>query len=183
MSVNSLVFCYWSASQAKGYQLIHRSAPTLWKPPLAGEFKLNFDVTFCNGKAITGCVLRDSNGILLGAQVNHFVSDNPFCTESEEAIQALKLAEEIDKVTFKGDASNVILTLQGLQQIVDWKEKPILDLGASLLSQHVFWFLNYIPRMCNRLAHCLAKWAFSLDFCGPTTPNRNPKLWGMSEGN
>lgn len=60
--------------------------PTKWKPPIAGELKLNFDVAFKNGKTTTEIILRNSAGEIKGVWVNHFNNENSFCAEVEAAI-------------------------------------------------------------------------------------------------
>lgn len=60
--------------------------------PPDGEVKFNFDAAFKNGITTTGYVLRNASDVIVGAWVNHFQSENPFCAEIEAAIQALKLA-------------------------------------------------------------------------------------------
>lgn len=54
--------------------------------------------------------------MIVGAWANHFASKNPFCAEAEEATQALQIASDMGLVqaSFKGDAHNVIIALQGL---------------------------------------------------------------------
>lgn len=62
---------------------------------------------------VTWCVLRNDSGSILGAWVNHFTSDNPFCAEAEAVFQALKIAKDVllEKVYLEGDATNVIAAL------------------------------------------------------------------------
>lgn len=87
-----------------------------WQPPIEGFLKINFDVVFSDGKPTMTCVLRDMHGDIKEAWINHFESLNPYCTETEATIQALRMAMELrlDKVIFQGDALNVIMALKGL---------------------------------------------------------------------
>lgn len=89
--------------------------------PPTGELKLNFDASFKDGSASAGVVLQNSNGTILGAWTNRFISSNPLCVEAEVAAQALNIADELklENVTFEGDAQNVILAIHGLQQFGD----------------------------------------------------------------
>lgn len=149
-----------------------RFHPT-WTPPPVGVLNFNFDAAFKDGCTTTGCVLRNHLGIIVGAWVNCFVSDKPFCAETEAAIQTFKLADGLDliKVCFEGDASNVILSLKGLN----------VEEGRPLLASKLFWNIDFVPRDCNSTAHFLAKWAVSLDFCGPVPSHLlDPSLWGAS---
>lgn len=83
---------------------------------MPGGLKLNFDAAFVDGNTFTGVLLRNDRGLILGAWVNHFESDNPFCAETEAALQALHIANELqlEAVTIEGDAFCVIMALNGL---------------------------------------------------------------------
>lgn len=139
-----------------------------WKPPFRGELKLNFDAAYEEGVIVTGVVLRDSDGRIMGAWTNRFMSDNPFCAETEVAIQALKIAVElrIENATFEGDAAFVILALQGLSEFEDWRAVNNIKEGRQILSSHYLWSIQYSLRSCNRCGHILAKWAKETSFFG-----------------
>lgn len=63
------------------------------------------------------------HGDIKGVWINHFESPNPYCTETEVAIQEHRMAMELrlDKVIFEGDALNVIMALKGWEQ--EWQAK------------------------------------------------------------
>lgn len=54
-----------------------------------GLLKINFDVAFEDGEAVTGVLLQDHQEYILKAWVNRFASENPYCVEAKAAIQAL----------------------------------------------------------------------------------------------
>lgn len=97
---------------------------------MAREYKLNFQAAFKDFCSVTGCVLRNSDGQILGTWVNRFASENPFCAEAEAAIQALKIAGELklEKVMAEVDALNVIMAINGLDVFEDWKAKSLTNL-------------------------------------------------------
>lgn len=122
--MNRLYLQYWRL--VRGRRQCRSNLPSTlntdrWIPPLKGEFKLNFDATFMLEKIATRIVLRDSEGAIVGAWVNHFNLDNPFCAEAEATTQALKIAAQLQlqTVTMEGDAQTVILTMQGISQFLD----------------------------------------------------------------
>lgn len=43
-----------------------------WCPPPTGELKLNFDAAFKDGRTSTSVILRNSDGEIKGAWINHF---------------------------------------------------------------------------------------------------------------
>lgn len=113
-------------------------------------------------------ILRNCDGLILKAWVNHFVSDNPFCAEAEAALQAFKnvAAMNLDDIEFEGDAFSVIMALHGLSQFPDWRASHLLLTGQKLLQLHCHWSLRHIYREANACAHNLTKWAESLHLSG-----------------
>lgn len=82
---NQLCRRYWRASLTR-QQKECRPVLLQWQPPVEGELKFNFDAAFKDGRAVTGCILRNATGIILGAWTNRFDSDNPYCAEAEAAL-------------------------------------------------------------------------------------------------
>lgn len=78
--------------------------------------------------------------------------------ESKSTTQALNIATKLklDKVTFEGDAQNVILTLHGLSQFGDWEARKIVEDCQKILTPRLFWFLNSVSRRCNATTHTFA---------------------------
>lgn len=102
---------------------------------------------FLEGITTTGVILHNSVGFIIGALVNCFVTDNPFCVEAEAAIQAHNEAVDypIKVVTLEGDAFNEVMALNGLKDFVDWKGRAKIVLGRHLLHFHYCWQLNFSP--------------------------------------
>lgn len=154
-----------------------------WQPPPPGVLKLNFDAAYKDGCTVTAAVLRNNSGTILGAWVNRFHSENSFCSEVEAAVQALKIAADlkINTACFEGDAHNVILVMNGFTQFQDWRAKSVLEEGKRILSGRLFWTLSYTPRVCNALAHKIAKWASPLHFCGKVVMSLLPPDFWQKE--
>lgn len=130
--------------------------------------RLNFDAAFYEGKSATSCIIWDEYENIFGAWVNHFRNDNAFCAESEAAIQALKIAKDLnlDKVIIEGDAMFVILAMHGMAEFADWKATKQIEEGKRRLRGRPNWYLIYSSRESNACAHQLAKWAFHSNFVG-----------------
>lgn len=116
------------------------------------------DATFSNLQAVSGMVLRNHHGQVVGAWTHHYLSPNVFCAEMSVVIQALSKADELglDKVLIECDSVGVIFALQGLKQYEDWQARALLTKGKRLLSKHPLWICKHINRQCNRSAHRLA---------------------------
>lgn len=171
-AINSNVVEYRNAAIQRSYEL-KKIKPILfqthWNPPTQGRIKFNFDVEFQDGDTITAMVSRNEFGAIMGAWTGSFKSYNPYGAETKTVIQACKNAKEMEaqEVDFKGDAANVILALQGIKEFEDWKVIHLLTEGHCLLTSNRLWSIQYCPRMCNRCAHILAKWAKENDHFGP----------------
>lgn len=76
-------------------------SPSKWVLLIFGEYKINCDAAFKDRITVTGCVLRNHLGLILGAWTCRFVSDNAFCAESKAVVQALQQASklQLEKVT------------------------------------------------------------------------------------
>lgn len=48
------------------------------------------------GSTTTTCALQNSEGDIKGAWINHFVSSNAYCAETEAAIQVLTIASKLN---------------------------------------------------------------------------------------
>lgn len=176
-TTNILFTKYWRATKKKQrrYGLPIPAQLNEWQPPNTGDLKINFDAAFKDGHTATGVVLRNSQSQIMGAWVNHFSSENPFCAEAEAATQAFRIASElrIERVLIEGDAQTVILALQGMNQFLDWRARAHIDEGRMfLLSVHPYWTVQFSPRQCNSCAHSLAKWAYHSSFSGEVEPAR-----------
>lgn len=93
------------------------SVALCWQPPINDFLKFNFDAAFTYGRTTMACVLQDMHGDIKGVWINHFESPNSYCEETEATIQTLRMTIKLgmDKVVFKGDTLNVIMSLKGLK--------------------------------------------------------------------
>lgn len=121
--VNKTLTRYWQAVEGRRAHRKHLPVTHHWRPPRLGEFKSNTDVAFSNLHAVSGMILRDHSGTVVGAWSNHYLSPNVFCAEMEVVIQALRKAQELnlEKVHFESDSLEVVLALKGLKAFEDWQ--------------------------------------------------------------
>lgn len=79
-SLNCSYLSYWQANHARRCKRLMLSLKEAlsWQPPMQGELKINFDTVFLHNTAVTGCLPRNSNGIILRVWVNRFPSAKPF---------------------------------------------------------------------------------------------------------
>lgn len=129
---------YWHTRRIPKRLLLPYSCittPAKWLAPPPGELKFNFDASFKDGSASVGVVLRNSRGSIVCAWTNRFSSRNPFCAEAEAAAQAFNIANDLklDRVTFEGDAPNVILAIHGLHRFGDWRASHVVARCQNLL--------------------------------------------------
>lgn len=162
-----LLFQHWNAAQSRSFRRIGITLDCWSLPPL-GELKMNFDASLIDHSATSAVVLRDHHGQVRGAWINHFNSSNSFCAELEAAIQAFSIAESLNitRLWLEGDALQVILTLQGLDQYRDWRALDNINRGKTFLRFHSFWSVKFVYRNCNLCVHKLAAWARSSSLNG-----------------
>lgn len=104
-----------------------------WRPPLPDFLKVNFDSAFDGNVAVSGVVIRDIHGIVIHAWSGHSIASSAFEAEALAALQAMKLAADLQlpKLVFEGDAVNVILALNGQDFCVEWQGQPAILQGVS----------------------------------------------------
>ena len=133
-----------------------------WLPPLVGSVKVNCDaslVAVCPGVGI-GCCLRDSYGVLLRA-VSIFKRCSPFVLLAElvAIAEGLKIAKDygFPHVVLESDSKGAI-------DIVLSRELYLNEVGSVLLdifefAKNMDVIFNFVPRVCNVVAHSLARHA------------------------
>ncbi|XP_051221399.1 uncharacterized protein [Lolium perenne] len=137
-----------------------------WIPPLGGFSKLNVDgaVAKTQKRGAAACVCRDEEGRFLGASATVYDGiTGPEVLEALACSEAVALAEDMDlsKISVAVDCLNVIQELtrsehKGQHCMI---VKEIL-VRKTIFSQAMF---SHERREANREAHCLAKFATSLE--------------------
>lgn len=152
--------------------------PSVWNPPILGNYKFNFDISLADNRAIAATTLQNHNGDILGAWTNHFFSSNLFCAETEAVVQTFGIAKDLKmQVTnFKGDALPMILSLRGIGQFDDWRARRTIDKGRTFLRNHSAWSINYVNHNCNYCAYKLVFWARHSNLSGKLDATKIPPM-------
>jgi ribonuclease HI len=132
-----------------------------WKKPLQGCLKINTDAAFYDEskQGATSCVIRDHSGAFYAAQAKWY--DKGFAACSMEAL-ACK-----DSLIFAGQlgVQNMAMETDCLQLVQLWNKrdsqrsindstlKEIAELSLAFQS----FTLSFVSRLCNKVAHSLAK--------------------------
>lgn len=132
----------------------------LWRPPMAGVIKLNFDASFASrsNSSVSAVLARDSEGLIMGACTYPMVDiADAFVAEARACERAIYFALDMGfrKVVLEGDSLTVIKKL-----VSNSTDRSVL----CFISQHILSLAgafekityNFIPREANRAVHELA---------------------------
>lgn len=62
---------------------------------------------------------------------------------------------------------NVVFTLEGDDEVVDWRAIDLIGRGQKLMDSHCSWQLRHASRICNRQTHLVVYWPVENDIpCG-----------------
>lgn len=132
-----------------------------WLPPKENSFKANWDAA-CDIKhrqMSIGVIIRDEKGDVIvaysGARGN---VDQPVIAEGYALRKALELCTDLglNKVTFEGDAQNIVKAVHNSDEDLSPYGNIIED-SKSILSIWSNWTVQYTHRNTNIIAHSLAK--------------------------
>ena len=174
------IFCsandYWKAARSRQIKKPGSNSLLEWSPPPLGWSKLNFDAAFSDNETVTACICRDSEGHIIFIWVDHRTVPYAFSAEAFAALQALRLATNLNihKAVFEGDAFKVVQSLNGQSDTIEWTGEDFINEGRQFLHSRPIWKMQYISRHCNFLAHNVAQWAKSQCFCGYIAPSLIP---------
>ncbi|PON64686.1 Ribonuclease H-like domain containing protein [Trema orientale] len=134
-----------------------------WKAPTMGQLKLNVDAAVkCSSDFIgIGVVVRDCNGIVLGASSLKFAGHlSPFLAECVAVREGIKFAinHGLSPGVIETDAQNVVLALQ--EKTFNALEGPVVRDISRLLERLGNASCRFTCRSCNAAAHSLAQFAF-----------------------
>jgi ribonuclease HI len=143
------------------------TAPILtWQQPQHGYFKCNVDASFYNLSASTGWgwVLRDAHGGFILAGTN--VVPTTFSVIEGEALAMVEAMEQVihrgfPYVIFESDSKVVVDAIHSSQSGVS-EFSLLISHIQSLLRLHNYFEVKYVRRQANKVAHFLARAAFSL---------------------
>jgi ribonuclease HI len=168
-------WCEWAATRGLLHDheqpLSSAAAPaeqhaTTWQQPPLGYLKCNVDASFYNlaGSTGWGWILRDSNGDFKLAGTN--IVNTPFSVVEGEAMalaEAMKemLQRGLSYVVFESDSKIVVDAISSRQSCVS-EFSLLISYIQSILSLHNYFEVKYVRRQANKVAHHLARAAFSM---------------------
>ncbi|XP_042988653.1 uncharacterized protein LOC122316184 [Carya illinoinensis] len=137
-----------------------------WNAPPANVYKVNWDsaVDKVNCKVGVGTIIRDWEGRVIACmRMCKPLFPNPYLAEAFGALHSAKLAIDIGlkQIKLEGDAMNVINDIKGNK--ASWKQTGLIinDIKQVLRGFDSF-SIDFTPRSCNNLAHCLARNALNI---------------------
>ncbi|VVA18748.1 PREDICTED: reverse mRNAase [Prunus dulcis] len=160
-----------AASAAEEFDVLRRHAistrngagvfpqPTdIWKPPVNGAIKFNFDAAWKNHEAGLGVVMRNQNKDFCYGFASKRCCNSALNAETEAAIEALRCARlrGYSKIEMESDSKVLIDNIKGNVCTKAWTILPLLDEIRRLSAgfSNVEW--RWIPRGANRAAHVTA---------------------------
>jgi ribonuclease HI len=137
-----------------------------WQQPSPGYLKCNVDASFYNMAGATGWgwVVRDSRGHfqLAGTNLIH----SPLSVLEGEAMALMEAMEEaihrgLSPIIFESDSKLVVDAISSRQSGVS-EFSILISRIQSMLSANNYFEVKYVKRQANKVAHYLARAAFSL---------------------
>ncbi|KAK3227490.1 hypothetical protein Dsin_007352 [Dipteronia sinensis] len=134
-----------------------------WQSPQAGVFKINTDAAtrVRDGTSGIGVVIRDSHG-----HVRASLCQNLNANFQPQVAEALAILKGID-LAFENGFLPAVLESDALTVVNAISLKALLSrtfLLLSMLTSVDVFSVSFVPRLANKVAHCLAKLA--LDYTG-----------------
>jgi ribonuclease HI len=137
-----------------------------WQQPTHRYLKCNVDASFFTAAASTGCgwVLRDYRGHFKLAGTN--IVPSPFSVLEGEAMALLQAMEEVTQrglsyVLFESDSKFVVDAISSRQVGVS-EFSILISQIQNLLRTNNYFEVKYVNRQANKVAHSLARAAFSM---------------------
>jgi ribonuclease HI len=152
--------------QRQAHPVSTATSITLWQQPPHGYYKCNVDASFYNlaGSTGWGWVLRDSHGGFKLAGSN--IMPTTFSVLEGEALALVEAMEEVIQrglpfVIFESDSKLVVDAIRSRQSGVS-EFSLLISHIQSLLRLHNYFEVKYVRRQANKVAHYLARTAFSM---------------------
>ncbi|PIN06401.1 hypothetical protein CDL12_21050 [Handroanthus impetiginosus] len=137
---------------------VHDLANIMWKPPSKNWIKVNCDAAFKDGRAFGAFIVRNHDGNII------FAFASPLSVHDAKLVEVEILVLALSK----------FLMLNWKTSDISWASRFQIEMDRDLVHRWHRWQIKKIPRVANRVAHNLAKWAFDLMWDGPIPPNSFP---------
>ncbi|KAL8119749.1 hypothetical protein AgCh_017015 [Apium graveolens] len=154
----------WREAQGKGAEM----GDYIWRKPMDGWVKVNTDAAvFQNGSIGVGCVMRDSQGLFLGARCCRL--QGAWSPREAEAIgmkEALSwvIARRNHHCIIESDAQVLVAACNGKPGVAIFG--TIVDDCNQLLKHINPVLVKFVYRSANSVAHALAKASYSMSDVG-----------------
>lgn len=126
------------------------SSPNLkWCPPPTGWYKINSDSTFLDGKAHSGCLIRNSEGSIVTASTKRHACTDPLAAELFTLLDACQLINgfNIRDAIFESGSLNAITSILSPSDSMFWTATVILCKIKKLW--HLCYGLNGNSNLCH----------------------------------
>ncbi|KAL0433989.1 UNVERIFIED_CONTAM: hypothetical protein Slati_2733200 [Sesamum latifolium] len=156
-----------------------------WTPPPQDWIKVNTDVAFKDDKCFTAFIVRDQNSTVTHAATKEIFVNNAFIGETRAIRIAAELLhkEECELVIVESDSIVAIQWIKGEDQEVDIAAKTDVKKIKKIWNCRPKWDFSKISRLCNGMAHGLAKWNHGANWDGPIPPPPHfPKTYFVIRG-
>ncbi|KAL0402832.1 UNVERIFIED_CONTAM: LINE-1 retrotransposable element O protein [Sesamum radiatum] len=147
-----------------------------WRPPPEGWIKANTDIAFKENKCVAALIIRDHQGFIRRAAATKIFVPNASLAE----LRAIRLVVEelnrknIEYAIFESDSLEAINWITGMEADADFAAQIDIKAIKSIWNRWPKWEFCKIPRLCNGLAHGIAKWAHGANWDGPIPPPMFP---------
>ena len=160
---------FWKAEKSSQSRNVVRASLGVqrWCKPAQGVVKINWDASVDKERRLVGMgiVVRDFEGKIIAALYasKQFIVD----LATAEAMAAWRMVEfcinmEFGRVCMEGDCLEVIQALKSF--VDDWgRYGLIVNDTKQLLRRIWYWEVQHVPRVCNKVAHNLAKLALTCE--------------------
>ncbi|KAL3655743.1 hypothetical protein CASFOL_000139 [Castilleja foliolosa] len=147
---------------------IGSSANLSWIPPPIGWYKINVDAAFVKDISHSGLVLKDHNGSVSFAFVDHHPCFDAITAECLAILDACLLLHQFkaSSIIIESDCLNAVALINGASNNDFWTASPVVDKIKKLWNCWPSWVFKFTPRKLNCAAHNLAGWASCNSFVG-----------------
>ncbi|KAB1228236.1 hypothetical protein CJ030_MR7G005006 [Morella rubra] len=186
MVIVSQVHRLWREHLAAWQQKRQASIPSCWIPPKSGQFKVNFDVAVRDEFAVGAAVIKDSNGMIVGACVEkldtEFPEDGEICAAYIGLLEAQRCG--CRSIIVEGDSHLAIDAIRKYPEQLNWQSVGRIGDIVHLASAFDLCSFSFVFRGANEEAHHLARWAASRFLSGghPDVHEHFPALYWVYAG-
>ncbi|XP_056692258.1 uncharacterized protein [Spinacia oleracea] len=136
-----------------------------WKPPAPGFLKLNIDGSWKEkDEAGGGGVFRSETGSWYIGFASKYNAITPLAAELYALREGLQMALDygVQKLEVETDAELLIKLLTAMEDYYHHELAPVIKDVACLMTRFSSFSITHLPRLFNKLAHCMGQYAISM---------------------